>query len=64
MKKSSDTIGNRTRDLPATRIYRNFNCESEDSYLLALGYVEKSRYAINICSGIRATQCTELLSGK
>jgi len=27
----------------------NFNCESEDNYLIVLGYIEKSKYA-NIVS--------------
>jgi hypothetical protein len=30
----------------------NLNCESEDIYLLALGYIEKSKYANIVSSGI------------
>jgi len=31
-------------------IYQNLNCESEDNY--HLGYIQKSRYANNVCYGI------------
>jgi len=39
----------------STRIYKNFSCESEENYLLALGYIEKARYARNVCSVILQT---------
>jgi len=30
----------------------NFNCESEDIYLIELGYIEKSKYANIVSSSI------------
>lgn len=33
-------------------IHQSLNCESEDNYSLTLGYIQKSRYAKNVCHGI------------
>jgi len=30
----------------------NFSCESEDNYLIVLGYIEKSKYANTVSSSI------------
>ena len=33
-------------------MYQTLRCKSKDNCLLTLGFVEKSRYAKNVCSGI------------